>query len=126
MPEIAADPPAPSCYRLYPRPRFEEPQRLGPDPLLPRARRARAKGSSGNPRGRPGIPNPRPRLPDLAARPLSAQTLSDLVDRKLHLLRALAPHFRYRSNDNLDENLAADLLQIAHRLIIDSIFRCGV
>jgi hypothetical protein len=41
MPEIATDPPASSCYRLYPRPRFQESQLLGPDPLLPRARGAR-------------------------------------------------------------------------------------
>jgi len=50
-----------------------------------------AKGSSGNPRGRPrGIANPRRRVPDLVARPLSAQRLSDLLDRKPHLLRPLA------------------------------------
>jgi hypothetical protein len=50
-----------------------------------------AKGSSGNPRGRPrGIPNPRRRVPDLVARPLSAPALSDLLDRKPHLLRPLA------------------------------------
>ena len=48
-------------------------------------------GRSGNPRGRPrGIANPRRRAPDLVARPLSAQALSDLLDRKPHLLRPLA------------------------------------
>jgi hypothetical protein len=94
MPEIAADPPVSSCNRLYSRPRFQESQLLGPDPSSPRARDARgrfAKGSSGNPRGRPrGIPNPKRRVPDLAARPLSAQALSDLIDRKPQLLRPLA------------------------------------
>jgi hypothetical protein len=90
MPEIAADPPASSCNRLNPRPRFQESQLLGPDPFLPRAREARgrfAKGSSGNPRRR------LPSLgcdPGIAARPLSAQALSDLIDRKPHLLRPLA------------------------------------
>jgi hypothetical protein len=57
---------------------------------LPRARDTRgrfAKGSSGNPRG---IRNPKRRVPDLAARPLSARALADLLDRKPHLLRALA------------------------------------
>jgi hypothetical protein len=61
---------------------------------LPHARDARgrfAKGCSGNPRGRPrGIANPKRRVPDLVARPLSAQALSDLLDRKPHLLRPLA------------------------------------
>ena len=60
---------------------------------LARATRARqfARGSSGNPRGRPpGIPNPRRRVPDLVARPLSAQALSHLLDRKPYLLRPLA------------------------------------
>jgi len=94
MPEIVADPPSPSCYLLFSRPGVEEDQSLGPDPLLPRARDARGrfvKGSSGNPGGRPrGIPNPKRRVPDLAARPLSAQALSELIDRKPYLLRPLA------------------------------------
>jgi uncharacterized protein DUF5681 len=94
MPEIVADPPSPSCCHLFPMPGIQESQQLGPDPLLPRARDGRgcfAKGSSGNPRGRPrGIRNPKRRVPDLAARPLSAQALSDLIDRKPHLLRPLA------------------------------------
>jgi len=94
MPEIIADPPLPSCYHLFPRPEIRESQQLGPDPFLPLARDARgrfATGSSGNPRGRPrGIANPRRRVPDLVARPLSAQRLSDLLDRKPHLLRPLA------------------------------------
>src|SRR5438552_3698056 len=94
MPEIVADPPSPSCYRLFSGAGVEESQSLGPDPFSPRARDGRgrfATGSSGNPRGRPrGIPNPRRRVPDLAARPLSAQALSDLIDRKPHLLRPLA------------------------------------
>jgi hypothetical protein len=94
MPEALADPPAPSCYRLLPEARIQESQRLGPDPFLPRARDGRgrfAKGSSGNPRGRPpGISNPRRRVPDVASRPLGARALSDLLDRKPHLLRPLA------------------------------------
>jgi hypothetical protein len=71
-----------------------ESQSLGPDRFAPRARDARgrfARGSSGNPRGRPpGIPNPKRRVPDLVARPLSAQALSHLLDRKPYLLRPLA------------------------------------
>jgi hypothetical protein len=94
MPEIVADPPDPSCYLLFPGPGIEESQLVGPDPFSPRARDARgrfAKGSSGNPGGRPlGIPNPKRRVPDLVARRLSAQALSDLLDRKPHLLRPLA------------------------------------
>jgi Family of unknown function (DUF5681) len=59
---------------------------------LARATRERfAKGTSGNPGGRPrGIPNPKRRVPDLVARPLGAQALSDLIDRKPYLLRPLA------------------------------------
>jgi hypothetical protein len=94
MTETIADPPPPSCDPLLSRPGIGEYQSLGPDPLLLRARDARghfAKGSSGNPRGRPpGIPNPKRRVPDLAARPLSPQALSDLLDRKPHLLEPLA------------------------------------
>jgi hypothetical protein len=89
MPEIVADSFAP----LLSGSGIQESQSLGPDPSLPRARDARgrfAKGSSGNPRGRPrGIHNPRRRVPDLVARPLSAQALSNLLDRKPHLLRPL-------------------------------------
>jgi hypothetical protein len=94
MPEFIADPPAPSCSLLLSEGGIQESQKLGPDPSLPRARDARgrfAKGSSGNPRGRPrGIRNPKRRIPDLVARPLSARALADLLDRKPHLLRPLA------------------------------------
>ena len=94
MPEAIADPPSPCCSPLLSEPGIEESQQLGPDRSSPRARDARgrfAKGSSGNLHGRPrGIPNPRRRVPDLVARPLSAQALSELIDRKPHLLRPLA------------------------------------
>ena len=94
MPEIVADPLLASCYHLFSRSGIEESQSLGPDPFLPRGRDARgrfAEGSSGNPRGRPrGLPNPKRRVPDLVTRPLSAQALSDLIDRRPHLLRPLA------------------------------------
>ena len=94
MSEIVADPPDPSCYLLFSGPGIEEFQSVDPDPLLRRARDSRgrfAKGSSGNPGGRPrGIPNPKRRVPDLVARPLSAEALSHLIDRRPHLLRPLA------------------------------------
>jgi len=89
----SADSPAPTCSHLLSERRIQKSQPLGPDPSLPRARDARgrfAKGSSGNPCGRPrGIRNPRRRVPDLTARPLSPQALSHLLDRKPHLLRPL-------------------------------------
>jgi hypothetical protein len=64
-------------------------------PGLARDARGRfAKGSSGNPRGRPpGIRNPKRRIPDLVARPLSQEALSALLERKPHLLRPLAARF---------------------------------
>ena len=82
-----------ACYLLLSGAGMMEYQSLGPDRFSPRARDARgwfASGSSGNPRGRPpGIPNPKRRVPDLVARPLSAQALSQLLDRKPYLLRPL-------------------------------------
>src|ERR1700758_2967389 len=94
MLEIVAGPPPHSCSALLPRPGIQGSQQLGPDLFSPRGRDARgrfAEGSSGNPRGRPrGIPNPKRRVPDLVARPLGAQALSDLLDRKPDLLRPLA------------------------------------
>ena len=94
MPETITDPPSPSCDLLLSEGAILESQSLGPDPFSSRARETRerfAKGSSGNLRGRPrGIRNPRRRVPDIVARPLSAQVLSNLLDRKPHLLRPLA------------------------------------
>ena len=52
MPEIVADPLSLSCSHLFSETRFEESQRLDPDPFLPPARDARglfANGISGNP-----------------------------------------------------------------------------
>jgi hypothetical protein len=94
MPETVADLLLRSCSLLLSKGGILESQSVGPDPFVPRARDARgrfAKGSSGNPRGRPrGIRNPRRRIPNLVARPLSAPALSKLLDRKPHLLRPLA------------------------------------
>ena len=93
MPEIVTDPLLPSGSLLLSERGILGSQSLGPDPSLPRARDARgrfAKGSSGNPHGRPrGIRNPKQCVPDLVARPLSTEALSNLLDRKPHLLRPL-------------------------------------
>jgi hypothetical protein len=94
MAQTGADPSMPRCSSLLSRVGIQKSQPVGPDPVLPRARDARGrflKGCSGNPRGRPrGIRNPRRRVPDLVARPLGAQALSDVLDRKPRLLRPLA------------------------------------
>jgi len=94
MPEIVVDSPPLRCSLLLSETGIQESQSLNRDRLGPRARDARgrfAKGSSGNPRGRPpGIRNPKRRIPDLVARPLSERALADLLDRKPHLLRPLA------------------------------------
>lgn len=93
MPETISDPPLSPFSPLFSESGIQVSQSLGPDPSSPRARGARgrfAKGSSGNPRGRPrGIRNPRRRVPDLVRRPLSPRALSNLLDRKPHLLRPL-------------------------------------
>jgi Family of unknown function (DUF5681) len=115
MPEAIADPPSPCCSPLLSEPRIKESQRLGPDRFLPRARDTRgrfAKGSSGNPRGRPpGIPNPKRRVPDLVARPLSPQALTDLLERKPELLRPLAAQVLPPPRASVDpaERLGIDL-----------------
>ena len=115
MPETTADPPAPSCSLPLSETGVQQSQTLDPDPFWPRARDARGrfgKGSSGNPCGRPrGIRNPKRRVPDLAARPLSAEALSNLLDRKPHLLRSLAIQLLPPSRAAVDpaERLGIDL-----------------
>jgi hypothetical protein len=82
--------------------------------LIP-SRPAGATRTGGSPReaqairaGDRGIRNPRCRLPDLASRQLSAQALSDLLDRQPHLLRRLAAQL-----------IAAVAIDPAERLGID-------
>ena len=86
MPEILADSPAPSCSLLLSRVGIQESQLLGTDLFPPRAHEGRgrfAEGGSATRRGRPcSIRNLRGRVPNLAARPLRAHALSQLLDRK--------------------------------------------
>jgi hypothetical protein len=115
MPEIVAEPPSRRCSPAAPGTHIGEFQRLDPDVGLGVLRDARgrfAKGCSGNPRGRPpGIRNPRRRVPNLAAQRLGAQALSDLIDRKPHLLRPLARQLLPPPLANVDpaERLGLDL-----------------
>jgi len=92
MPDLIADPPD-ACSSLFSETGIRESQSLAPVPFASPARDACggfAQDSSGNPRGRPrGIRNPKRRVPDLLLRPLSREALSDLLDRKPHLLRTL-------------------------------------
>ena len=109
MPKIVAEPPSRRCSPAALGTPVQEYQRLGPDLCSRTLRDARgrfAKGSSGNPRGRPpGIRNPRRRVPDLRARPLSAKALSDLIDRKPRLLRPLARYKRRRTSRPLSARI---------------------
>jgi hypothetical protein len=115
MPKLIPIRPSPSTYPLFFGAQLGNFNNLVLIPFLPPGRDARgrfAKGSSGNPRGRPrGIRNPKRRVPDLVARPLSAQALSDLLDRKPHLLRPLAAQLLPPPLDAIDpaERLGIDL-----------------
>lgn len=102
MPEIAIYPPASFCNCLYPRPRFEELNYLVLIPFcLTRTTRAgvrqRKLGQSARPAARYSQSQAAPPSPGcdpgIASRPLSAQALSDLLDRKPHPLRLLAAQF---------------------------------
>jgi hypothetical protein len=72
---------------------MKQSQLLDPDLFLPSVRDARgrfAKGTSGNPSGRPrGIANPKRRRLDLLSRPVSLPVLLSLLDRKPHLRRSI-------------------------------------
>ena len=60
MPEIFAEPPPSSCYRLFPKPGIQESQGLDPDRFLPlaRVREGPRKGKLGKPaRPQAGILN---------------------------------------------------------------------
>ena len=89
--------PDPSCSLLFSGVGTEQSQQLGPDRFSSRTGAGRrgtdgrfAKGSSGNPRGRPpGIPNPKRRNVPLTALRANPQAVLALFDRKPHLLRAL-------------------------------------
>src|SRR5208282_6182873 len=89
MPEIVADSSPPCYYLLFSGSGIQEYQQLDPDPLSPRARRSRAfcEGKLRRSAGRPTLRNPKRRVPNLAARPLSAPVLSELLERKPLLLR---------------------------------------
>jgi hypothetical protein len=72
---------------------MKQSQSLDPDLFSTSARDARgrfAKGSSGNPSGRPrGIANPKRRWINLAVRQVSTPVLLRLLDRKPHLRRTI-------------------------------------
>jgi hypothetical protein len=115
MPEIVTDPISPRCSSAASGIGIEESQAGDPDPSPPLTCDGGgrfAKGRSGNPRGRPrGIRNPRRRVPNLVARPLSAQALSDLLDRKPYLLRPLVEQLLPLRRAAIDpaEHLGIDL-----------------
>jgi hypothetical protein len=90
MPEAIADPPSPCCSKLLSEPRIEASQSLGPDRFLPRARALR-RGKLGQ-SARPAARHPQSHAARARScrRPLSPEALSNLLDRKPHLLRPLA------------------------------------